>query len=165
MAAAPYIAVAMMAVGTIKQAQAAKKQAKAMRKRTEMLNKAEVAKNRYQQLLAKRRKITTMRQARIRVGKIEAATGGSGLMGTGTSSFTGSVGSIFTQASANVGNQNVATDTGNQVSGFNQQAANYGSDANTQGARGMRWQAVTSIGQSMFSASGGFGSGGGGSGP
>jgi hypothetical protein len=158
MAAAPYIAVAMAVVGGMQQAKAAKKQASAQRQQTEMMNKAEAAKNRYNQLLAKRRKITTMRQARIRAGKIVAATGGSGIAGGGTSSFTGSVGSIFTQASANVGNQNVATDTGNQVSSFNQQAANFGSDANTQAARGMRWQAVSSIGSSLFSASGGFNS-------
>lgn len=155
-AALPYIAVGLMAVGTVQQAKAAKKQAAAQRKRTEMLNKAEVAKNRYQQLLAKRRKITTMRKARIRIGKIGAATGGAGLNAGGTSSFTGSVGSIFTQASAAVGNQTVATDTGNQISGFNQQAANFGSDANTQAARGMRWQAVESIGGSLFNLSGGF---------
>ena len=156
MAAAPYIAVAMAVVGGMQQAKAAKKQASAQRQQTEMMNKAEAAKNRYNQLLAKRRKITTMRQARIRAGKIVAATGGSGIAGGGTSSFTGSVGSIFTQASANVGNQTVAT--GNQVSSFNQQAANFGSDANTQAARGMRWQAVSSIGSSLFSASGGFNS-------
>jgi len=145
-AAAPYIAAGISAVSSIKQMSAQRKQASAQRSQVDAQNKADAARNRYNQLQQKRQRLNEIRQGRIRQGQVEAATGGAGLGAGGTSSFSGAVGSIGTQVSANLGNINVAEDVGNQITGLNQQAANYGSTANTQASKANMWSSVETLG-------------------
>ena len=113
-------------------------------------NKADAARNRYNKNLQKTQRLSTIRSARVQQGRVEAATGGGGLGAGGTSGFSGAVGAIGTQASANLGNINVAQDTGNQISGFNTAAANYGSQANTAASRGTMWSNVDTLGGTLM---------------
>ena len=111
-------------------------------------NKADEARNRYNQLQSRLSRYQSIRYARISQGKMEGSLGalGSG----GTSSYTGSVGSVGTQTSANLGNINVAEDVGNQISGFNTAAANYGSQANTANATAGMWTDVATLGNTAL---------------
>jgi len=132
--------------GSIQSSKYQSKQNAYQRQQTEMQNKADQARNRYNQLLQKRSRLTQIRQARIRQGEVEAATGGSGLGIQGTSSAIGAVGATGTQASANLGNINVAQDVGNQITGYNTSAANYGSQANTMATRSNMWTNIGTLG-------------------
>lgn len=144
---------AMNVASNIQSQKYAGRQADAMREQTAQQNKAEEARNRYNQLLQKRSRLQSIRAARIQQGQIGAATAGTGLGATGTSSFTGSMGAIGSQTSANLGNINVAQDVGNQISGYNIAAANAGSMANTMGARAGRMESMATLGGTLFERS------------
>jgi hypothetical protein len=78
-----------------------------------------------------------------------------GALGSGgTSSYTGSVGAIGTQTSANLGNINVAEDVGNQITGFNVAAANAGSQANSAASKGSMWNNVSTLGGTFLEQGG-----------
>ena len=120
----------------------------AMREQTVQANKADEARNRYNQLLQKRSRLATIRQARIGQGQIG---GNMGILGQGgTSGFTGSIGSIGSQTSANLGNINVAEDVGNQITGFNVAGANAGSQANSAKAKAGMWSNVDTLGGTLL---------------
>jgi len=127
-----------------------KRTANFQREQVTASNKADAARNRYNNLLQKRQRLSTIRSARVQQGRVEAATGGGGLGAGGTSGFSGAVGAIGTQASANLGNINVAQDTGNQISGFNTAAANYGSQANTAASKGAMWSNADTLGGTLM---------------
>tara|TARA_R110000787_G_scaffold94517_3_gene197254 strand:- start:2324 stop:3184 length:861 start_codon:yes stop_codon:yes gene_type:complete len=123
----------------------------AMREQTVQANNADEARNRYNQLLQKRSRLSSIRQARIGQGQIG---GNMGILGQGgTSGFTGSIGSIGSQTSANLGNINVAEDVGNQITGFNVAAANAGSQANSAKAKAGMWSSVDTLGGTLLSQS------------
>jgi hypothetical protein len=136
--------------GNIQQQKYAKKTAQAISNQTEAANKADAARNRYNQLLQERSKLAQIRQARINQGQNVASMGGSGLGSSGTSSFTGSVGSVGTQVAANLGMINVAQSTGDYITTQNQLAANYGTNAaNAQGSQNA-WNSMASLGDTLF---------------
>ena len=138
--------------GTIQSKKYANQQAGFQRDQVAEQNKADQARNRYNQLLQKRSRLSSMRQGRIEQGKIE---GQMGALGTGgTSSYAGSVGAIGTQTSANLGNINVAENVGNQITGYNTAAANFGSQANTAGSKGGMWTSVSTIGGTFLEQGG-----------
>jgi hypothetical protein len=138
--------------GTIQSQKYANQQSGFQREQVAQQNKAEEARNRYNQLLQKRSRLATIRQGRIQQGQIE---GSMGALGTGgTSSYAGSVGSIGTQTSANLGNINVAQDVGNQITGFNVAAANAGSQANTAGSKSSMWNNVSTLGGTFLEQGG-----------
>lgn len=141
---------AMGLAGNIQQAKYAKKSAAAVSEQTAAYNKAEDARNRYNALLQERQRLSTIRQARIEQGNIVAQTGGSGLGVSGTSSFTGSVGSIGTQTAANLGAINVAQSTGDAITGFNKAAAAAGTRAANYSGQAQGWSQVASLGGSIF---------------
>lgn len=149
---AKYGGLAMQGYSAIQGQKYQKKQAGFQRQQVEEQNKAEAARNRYNQLLQKRSRLQTLRQARIQQGQIAGSMGGA-LGAGGTSSYVGSVGSIGTQASTNLGNINVAEDVGNQISALNTSAANFGSQANTAGSRGSMWKDMGTLGGSLFASS------------
>ena len=124
----------------------------AMREQTVQANKADEARNRYNQLLQKRSRLATIRQARIGQGRIGGAMGALGA--GGTSSYTGAVGAIGSQTSANLGNINVAQDVGNQITGFNVAAANAGSQANSAQAKAGMWSNVDTLGGTLLAQGG-----------
>jgi hypothetical protein len=130
--------------GNIQSQKYASQQSGFQREQVTQQNKAEEARNRYNQLLQKRSRLATIRQGRIQQGQIAGSMGalGSG----GTSSYTGAVGAIGSQTSANLGNINVAQDVGNQITGFNVAAANAGSQANTAGSKSGMWNNVSTLG-------------------
>lgn len=137
-------------MGNIQQQKYAKKTASAISEQTAASNRADEARNRYNQLLQQRARLDQIRQARINQGQMQASMGGSGLGSSGTSSFTGSVGSIGSQTSANLGAINVAESTGNYITSQNQIAANAGSRAaNYQGSMAA-WEGMASLGTSIF---------------
>tara|TARA_R110000796_G_C14544504_1_gene433260 strand:- start:1397 stop:2212 length:816 start_codon:yes stop_codon:yes gene_type:complete len=140
---------AMQGYGAIQSKKYASQQSGYQRQQVEASNKADAARNRYNQLQQKRSRLVAIRQARIQQGQIAGSMGGT--LGTGgTSGYLGSVGSIGTQASANVGNVNVAEGYGNTISNFNTQAANFGSKANSAGSKGTSWQNVGTLGGNLF---------------
>ena len=141
---------AMQGYSKIQERKYQKKQSGFQQQQVAASNKADAARNRYNNLLQKRQRLSTIRSARVQQGRVEAATGGGGLGAGGTSGFSGAVGAIGTQASANLGNINVAQDTGNQISGFNTAAANYGSQANTAASRGTMWSNVDTLGGTLM---------------
>ena len=141
---------AMQGYGAIQSKKYASKQAGFQRQQVEAANKADAARNRYNQLQQKRSRLTAIRQARIQQGQIAGSMGGT--LGTGgTSGYLGSVGSIGTQASVNLGNINVAEGYGNTISAFNTQAANFGSQANTAASKSNSWQNMSTLGSNIFS--------------
>jgi hypothetical protein len=135
--------------GNIQSQKYASQQSGFQREQVTQQNKAEEARNRYNQLLQKRSRLATIRQGRIQQGQIAGSMGalGSG----GTSSYTGAVGAIGSQTSANLGNINVAQDVGNQITGFNVAAANAGSQANTAGSKSGMWNNVSTLGGTFLS--------------
>jgi hypothetical protein len=135
--------------GNIQSQKYQSQQAGFQREQVTQQNQAEEARNRYNQLLQKRSRLATIRQARIGQGQIAGSMGalGSG----GTSSYTGAVGAIGSQTSANLGNINVAQDVGNQITGFNVAAANAGSQANTAGSKSSMWNNVSTLGGTLLS--------------
>ena len=134
--------------GNIQSQKYASQQAGFQREQVTQQNKAEEARNRYNQLLQKRSRLSSIRQGRIQQGQIEGSMGalGSG----GTSSYTGAIGSIGTQTSANLGNINVAQDVGNQITGFNVAAANAGSQANTAASKSGMWSDASTLGGTLL---------------
>lgn len=135
--------------GNIQSQKYAKQQSSFQREQVTQQNKAEEARNRYNQLLQKRSRLATIRQGRIQQGQI---TGSMGALGSGgTSAYTGAIGSIGSQTSANLGNINVAQDVGNQITGFNVAAANAGSQANTAGSKSGMWNNVSTLGGTFLS--------------
>ena len=138
--------------GNIQSQKYANTQADAMRSAQESQNKANEVANRYRQLQAKRARTVAMRQGRIEQGRIE---GGVGVLGQkGTSGFSGSISSIGTQVSANLGNLSVASDVGNQISSLNTSSANFGTQANTAKGKSDMWSDVSTLGGTIFNKSG-----------
>ena len=119
------------------------------RQQIEAKNKADAARNRYNQLLQKRSRYQAIRAARIAQAQVGGGYG-SAVGAGGTSGYVGSVGSIGTQASQSLGNINVAEDVGNQITQFNTMSANYGSQAAQAGAKGTGWKNVAVLGDSIF---------------
>lgn len=141
---------AMQGYGAIQSQKYASQQSGYQRQQVEAANKADAARNRYNQLQQKRQRLTAIRQARVQQGQIAGSMGGT--LGTGgTSSYLGSVGSIGTQASVNLGNINVAEGYGNEISRLNTMSANYGSKANTAGSKGTSWQNMSTLAGNIFS--------------
>lgn len=140
---------AMQAQGNIQSQKYASQAAGYQRQQVEAANKSDAMRNRYNQMVQKRSRLTAIRQARIQQGQIGGSMGGT--LGTGgTSGYVGSIGSLGSQASANIGNINVAEGYGNMISASNLQAANFGSKANTAGSKGTAWQNVGTLGGNIF---------------
>ena len=136
--------------GNIQQQKYAKKTATAISRQTEASNKADAARNRYNQLLQEKSKLAEIRNARISQGQNVASMGGSGLGSSGTSSFTGSVGSVGSTVAANLGMINVAESTGDYITGQNQLAANYGTQAANAQGKQSSWNSMASLGDNIF---------------
>ena len=146
----------MSGASAIQQRKFGKQAANNLQNKTLAENKAIESRNRYNQLLQKRQRLTSIRQARIRQGEVGAATGNAGLGAGGTSGFSGAVGSIGTQTSANLGNLTVAQQQGNEITGFNTMAANYGSAANTATSNQNMWSNVQTLGGTLLTNSKGI---------
>lgn len=140
---------AMQGYSGIQAQKYASQQSGYQRQQIEAKNKADAARNRYNQLLQKRSRYQAIRAARIAQAQVGGGYG-SAVGAGGTSGYVGSVGSIGTQASQSLGNINVAEDVGNQITQFNTMSANYGTQAAQAGAKGTGWKNVAVLGDSIF---------------
>jgi|APGre2960657404_1045060.scaffolds.fasta_scaffold11689_4 hypothetical protein len=111
-------------------------------KQFELSKEKATQESRYQEVLAQRQRAATFREQRIRTGNIVAQTGGSGLGMAGTSSFTGSVGALGTQAATGIGNINVAETTGQTLTGINQQIGGAASEQFQAQSQQQGWQQI-----------------------
>jgi len=143
----------MQGASAIQQRKYGKEASNNLQAKTAAENKAIASRNKYNQLLQKRQRLTAIRQARSRQGDVVAAGGNAGLGSGGTSAFSGAVGAIGTQTSANLGNINVAQDVGNQITGLNTMAANYGSAANTATSNQNMWSNYQTLGGTLLTNS------------
>jgi len=81
---------------------------------------------------------------------------------TGTSGSSGESGGIFgmgTQLASNVGSNLGMAAAGNRISGYAQQAADFGLAAQNAAINAQKWNSLFQMGATIFSASGGFKSG------
>ena len=144
------VGLGLQAVGAIQNRKYQQDQTGYQQRQVEEQNKATKERNRYNQMLQKRQRLTQIRQARVRQGEVEAATGSSGLGVSGTSSAIGAIGVTGTQTSANLGAINVAQDVGNRITGYNVAAANFGSQANQAATDANMWTNVSNLGGSFM---------------
>ena len=123
----------------------ASKQAKYEQARAEEARKLEESRKRQSDVQARQARLATLREQRIRTGQVVAATGGAGLGMAGTSSFTGAVGGLSTQAAANVGQINVAQSFAQEQSGYSIAAGQAASQAYQAGAQAQQWQSMGTL--------------------
>lgn len=127
------------------QYEAAQEQKKAVRSQ-QAQNEAQAAQERRRQL----------REERIKRSRILASSSASGT--AGSSGEVGSIGSLNTQLSANLGFNLGALNTASDISIFNQNSANFMSEANKLGAESQMWGQIASLsmtGANMFGGGGG----------
>jgi hypothetical protein len=118
------------------------KAADAAQRQYELQKQKAEQESRYQEVLAARQRSAATREQRIRVGNIVAQTGGAGLGMAGTSSFTGSVGALGTQAATGIGNINVAESTGKTLTGINQEIGGAASEQFQAQSQQQGWQQI-----------------------
>lgn len=126
------------------QYEAAQEQKKAVRAQ-QAQNEAQAAQERRKQL----------REERIKRARILAVSRASGT--SGSSGESGSIGSLNTQLSSNLGFNLGALNTASDISIFNQNAANFMSEANKLGAESQMWGQIGSLAMSGASMFGGGG--------
>lgn len=127
----------------------ASKAADAAQRQYELSKEKAAQESRYQEVLAQRQRSAATREQRIRTGNIVAATGGAGLGMTGTSSFTGAVGSLSTQAATGIGNINVAESTGKTLTGINQEIGGAASEQFQAQSQQQGWQQIGTMASSF----------------
>lgn len=103
----------------------------------EASRKSEAAKQRMASADAAKARLEQVREARIRRAQIVASGANTGL-GSSTSGVAGAISSISSQAAANIGSINQAEGFAQQISYYNQQAA----DARTDAANAQAWGQV-----------------------
>ena len=101
--------------------------------------------SRYAMAQARLQRLASIREQRIKTGQVTAEAGGAGIGTAGTSSFTGAVGTLATQAAANIGKINQAEGFAQDMSGYNQQLANISSKSYTAGVKSEGWTSTSSL--------------------
>lgn len=125
-------------------------QAKFESQRAEAARQLEQSRARQSAVEARQRRLATIREQRIRTGQVVAMTGSSGLGLPGTSGYTGAVGSLSTQAAANIGQIN-------QAQGFAQEQSGYSIAAGQAASRGFQAGVQAQQWQNIGTMAGGFG--------
>jgi hypothetical protein len=133
----------------LQQRKYAGKAADAAQRQFELSKEKAAQESRYQEVLAQRQRTQTLREGLIRRGAVVAATGGAGLGMSGTSSFTGAIGSLGTQAATGIGNINVAESTGKTLTGINQQIGEAASEQFSAQSSQQGWQQIGSMASSF----------------
>lgn len=123
----------------------ADKQSKYEALRVAEAKKVEESRRRQSEVEARQARLAQVREQRIRTGQITAATGGAGIGLAGTSGFTGAVGSLATQAAANIGQINVAQGFAQEQSGYNIAAADYASKGFQAGSQATQWSSAGTL--------------------
>ena len=135
--------------GGIQERKYQKQQSAFSRQAIAQKNAADAQRNRYNQLQSKRQRIAAARQMRIQQAGISGSMGN--VLGQGgTSGYVGAIGSLSSQAAANIGNINTAQGYGNDISRLNTMSANYTSQANDAGSKASMWSDTNLLGGSLF---------------
>ena len=135
--------------GGIQERKYQKQQSAFSRQAIAQKNAADAQRNRYNQLQSKRQRIAAARQMRIQQAGISGSMGN--VLGQGgTSGYVGAIGSLSSQAAANIGNINTAQGYGNDISRLNTMSANYTSQANDAGSKANMWSDTNLLGGSLF---------------
>lgn len=116
-------------------------------KQAKAQGKAQDVQQAQQELQARRERLKTIREARIKTAQVEAAGANTGV--ASSSGVMGGVGSIASQTGSNLQNQQAQLDLAQQGSKYNQKAADAGST-------GALFGTIGSIGQSVFQDYGGY---------
>jgi flagellar biosynthesis component FlhA len=133
----------------LKQRSQQKKAAAASRAQAEQYKAAEESKARYSQVQSQRARVQAQREARIRHGQILAGMGTSGLGMTGSSSFTGAMGSVSSQLGTNIGDINVGEGFAQEQSQYNIAAASYGQKALEAESRAAGWKQMGTMAENI----------------
>lgn len=146
-------ALIMGATATYQGYQARKEQA-AFNRQSALENKKarneERAQN-YQQMAAERR--SQVREERVRRARILQGAENSG--SSGSSGEAGAIGGMATQLQANIGMNLGRAQSGNLISGYLQNAADFNTSAQQSGYKAQNADALFSLSQSIFGAAGG----------
>ncbi len=134
---------------------AADRQAGEIRAGNEATKAARDAESRIAEVRNARERIEQAREARVRAASIAAATTNQGI-GAGTSGVAGSLGSVRSQASSNIGFINQQESFAGEASRLLQVAADHSSNAATAGAEGAQWQQIGALAGQAFGQAGGF---------
>ena len=135
--------------GGIQERKYQKQQSAFSRQAIAQKNAADAQRNRYNQLQSKRQRIAAARQMRIQQAGISGSMGN--VLGQGgTSGYVGAIGSLSSQAAANIGNINTAQGYGNDISRLNTMSANYTTQANEAGSKASMWSDTNLLGGSLF---------------
>jgi hypothetical protein len=149
------IGLGLQAFSMIQQADAADNQAGAMRESTDASKRSEAAKARMAEVEAARQRVSQVREERIMRSQIIASAGNQG-MGSGTSGVSGSVSSVRSQASANIGFIGQQETFAGQASAANQASADAIGRANAFQAEGAQWQQIGGLAGTVFKDKGGW---------
>lgn len=96
-----------------------------------------------------------IREERIKRAQVIAASSNTGV--GESSGVSGATGSLSTQLGTGIGFSRGMERIGNNISGFNQAAANFMSSSQNHMNSADNWGQIGSLGMSIFNASGGFG--------
>ncbi len=132
-------------VGAAATVYSGQQQAKATKNAANAQREATAAQARAASVDSQRDRIQQVREARIRRAQVLAASGNEGI-GFGSSGTQGAVGSISTQAAANIGSINQQQTFADEASAALQRAA----DAQVSA---QKWQTIGAIGKSIFDTS------------
>lgn len=103
---------------------------------------------------ADRERRQQIREERIRRATIIQQSTNSG--SSGSSGEQGAIGGMSTQLASNLGANGSALMAGQQITGFNQNAANFMTAAQTAQGKGQMWGQIGQFGGSMFAQAGGW---------
>lgn len=135
---------ALTGYSQLQQRKQGKRQSQAANKQAELETQKQQNAERYNQAQARRAQVEAQRKARIQQGLIQGQTGN--VLGQGgTSGFSGSLGSISSQAANQIGNIGVEQGFASSQGQFNQQIANQQQSQNNAAASGAGWQQVGSL--------------------
>lgn len=95
-----------------------------------------------------------IREERIRRAQIMNQAEQSGA--SGSSGEIGATGALSTNLASNIGSNRSAIQAGQMITGFNQRAANFSTQAQTSMNRANMWNSISNVGSQVFDRSGGF---------
>ena len=145
---------AIGAAGAVKQAQAqreARRDAKKAEREQKKARAEQRASNAAQSAAERRGQI---REERIRRAKVLQASENTGV--SGSSGEIGATSNLGTTLGSNIGRNLGAIQTANNISEANQNAADFLGSAQSHSTDASMWGSVGNLGQSIFSAAGGF---------
>lgn len=150
-----WIALALAGVGTYKAIESSNEAADIATEQAAQQRFALEAQQRAASVQAQQEKIKQIREARIARARIIAQSSAAG-MGVGTSGVSGAVGSIGTQAGANIGTISQMQSFSDIASAANIRSATLAGEGAQAQATAAQWQSLSNIGFTTFGQLGGW---------